>query len=106
MIEVMVYLWNISGTWRWFKLLSVPERPPMGHYRTLVVAGLSDHTVELSPLTIFNCTEVSDGGSTYVVASQVHPVASVCRRVVWARRTRLTSHASRDALPGGWRCNL
>ena len=30
----------------------------MGHYGTLVVAGLSDHTVKLSPLTIFNCTEV------------------------------------------------
>ena len=43
---------------------------------------------------------------TYVAASQVHPVASACCRVVWARRTRLTSHASRDALPGGWRCNL
>ena len=44
MIEVMVCLWNVE---MWFKLLSVPESPPMGHYGTLVVAGLSDHTLTL-----------------------------------------------------------
>ena len=43
MIEVMVYLWN----GRWFKLLSVPELLSVpGHYGTLVVAGLSEHTLK------------------------------------------------------------
>ena len=37
---------------------SVPESPPMEHYGTLVVAGLSDHTVKLTPLDSFNRTEV------------------------------------------------
>ena len=37
---------DFSGTWRWFKLLSVSESPPMGHYGTLVVAGLSEHTLK------------------------------------------------------------
>ena len=55
---MLVYLWNVEMVQTTIKLLSVPEGPPMGHYGTLVVAGLSDHTVKLTPLTIFNCTEV------------------------------------------------
>ena len=43
MIEVMVYLWNVEMV----QTISVPESPPMGHYGTLVVAGLSDHTLTL-----------------------------------------------------------
>ena len=30
----------------------------MEHYGTLVVAGLSDHTLKLTPVVIFACTEV------------------------------------------------
>ena len=83
MIEVIVYL-SFSGACSPGQLLSVPESPPMGHHGTLVVAGLSDHTVKLTPYLIFACPEVVNCFASCKTLRLIHSVP----RVLQATPTR------------------